>query len=705
LLKACNMTTAAPELIEFFVDPAIGNDAWTGRLAARTRDKSDGPFATIHAAQLAVRKLKDASGQLPAPVRVVLAPGDHVLAEPLRLTHEDSGSPAPAGGWGVVAGPVRTVTYTSSPRGRAVITGGTRIGGFKASKLHGKTVWTTHLPAVAEGSWNFTQLFVNGRRAARTVFPRDGSLLRIAKVLGDLFFEGDIHKQLFTGQNEFEFSPGDLKDWRNVTDIEFVALHFWIETRANFASIDTAAHTAKLQRKSRMRLTDDFNQNPAPYYIENVFEALDTPGQWYLDRPTGTLYYLPLPGENIKDAHVVAPRLKQLLFIEGDHAANKPVAFVRFENITLSHSEWVSGPELMTATPQAACHLPGAVVMRFARDCGLHGCEVSHVGSYAVEITNGSLECAITQCDIVDLGGGGVKVWHDSPPKGERTDGGGGADMHATLTCKRITISDCVIADGGNRHHQAVAVLVGQCSGVQVVHNHIHQFRYSGISVGWHWGYQDGHAYGNIIEYNHIHDIGLGMLSDMGAIYTLSPQPGSRIRFNLIHDVESRGYGGWGIYLDEGTSHMLVESNVVYRTKSNGFHQHYGKDNVIQNNIFAFGREAQIARSRLEAHDSFHFHRNILLSDNGGVTFTGNWKENRATVDRNLYYDLKTKTKIKFVDGDFKAWRKRGLDVHGKLADPLFVNAKKADFRLKPKSPALKLGFLPIDLTGVGPRR
>jgi hypothetical protein len=693
------------DVIELFVNPASGNDAWSGKLSAPNADKTDGPFATIPAAQLAVRKLKDADGTLPFPVRVVLARGDHVLAEPLHFTHEDSGSPPVPNGTYGYEGPMRSVTYTSAKNGRAIITGGTRITGFTASKLNGKTVWTTHIPAVKDGSWNFTQLFVNRRRAARPVLPRDGkTLFRIAKVLGEVVLEGDIHKQLFTGQDAFEFAPGDLQAWRNTTDIEFVALHFWIETRANFASIDVATNTAKIQRKSRMRLTDDFGAMPAQFYVENVFEALDTPGQWYLDRPTGTLYYLPLPGEKIGTVHVVAPRLTQLVKFEGDIPGNKPVRYVRFENVTLSHSEWISGPELMTATPQAACHLPGAIVMRSAQHCALHNCEVSHVGSYAVEINGGSFECEVTRCDIVDLGGGGVKIWHDSPAKGERTDGGGGADMHATLTCKRISVADCVIADGGNRHHQAVGVLVGQCSGVQIVHNHIHHFRYSGVSVGWSWGYQEGHAYGNLVEYNHIHDIGMGMLSDMGAIYTLSPQPGTRIRYNLIHDVESRGYGGWGIYPDEGSSHILIENNVVYRTKSNGFHQHYGKDNIIRNNVFALGREAQIARSRLEPHDSFHFHHNIVLADNGGVIFSGNWKQNHATADDNLYYDVKKKAELKFADGDFAAWQKRGMDRHSRIADPLFLNVGKNDFRLKANSPALKMGFLPIDMSEVGPR-
>jgi len=339
----------------------------------------------------------------------------------------------------------------------------------------------------------------------------------------------------------------------------------------------------------------------------------------------------------------------------------------------------------MTATPQAACHIPGALQFRNARQCAVRHCVLTHLSIYGIAVDEGSRDVTVTGTRIVDLAAGGVKVWHS----GEHS-------------CHRVVIADNEIADGGHRWRQAVGVLVGKCGGNRVEHNHIHDFDYTGISIGWTWGYQETPAYGNIIEHNHIHDIGRGVLSDMGGIYLLGVAPGTRVRYNRIHDVESRGYGGWGIYLDEGSSHVLVENNLTYRTKSHGFHQHYGRENIIRNNIFALGREGLIRLSRLEPHPSFTVTNNIFLSHNGGTMMDTTWYGFQGVMDFNLYYDPSAK-RLRFGIKSLKQWQRLGADRHSLVANPRFVSPAKGDFRLRRGTPAANIGFVPFELV-VGPR-
>ena len=718
-LRSCHAATAALGLFALaaaFLRPALaaepaavaaaktitlhvaqgGDDRWSGRLATAAADGSDGPFATLDRARRAVRSLK-VSGTLPNSVRVEIQEGTFHLAEPLRFTPDDSGSPPEMGTCNKVLGPERAVVYAAAAGARPVISGGRRITGWTKGEVAGREAWMAELPEVRAGRWNFTQLWVNGQRAERPRLPRVGpgktgrsASYRIDEPLGDAQHEGEITEIMFVGQDEFRFVGDDLREFHNLADVEFVALHFWIASRIPFAAIDTAAKTAKLRWKSRMRLSDDFAKQGAPYYVDNVREALDTPGQFYLDRASGVLTYLPRPDEALDTAEVIAPLLPQIMVAEGQ--PDRPVERLRFEGLTFSHSAWVPGDEARTATPQAACHVPGAVMFAHARHCSLERSAVTHVGSYGVELLGSCSDVEIVGNTITDLGAGGVKVWH----------GAAGGE-----SCRRVTVADNEIADGGHREHQGVGVLVGRCSGIQVVHNHIHDFDYTGISVGWTWGYTEG-TYGNVIERNHVHDIGRGMLSDMGGIYTLGVSPGTRIRHNVFHDIVSRGYGGWGIYTDEGSSDILIESNLVYRTSSQTFNQHYGRDNVVRNNIFAFGKNGLVSRGRLEPHDSFTFTGNIVLADKDNEVFAGSWKEPRATIDRNLYFQLVrgAAATLDFAGRDFAGWQQRGLDRHSLVADPLMKDPLHGDFRLDPRSPAIEtLGFVPWDYENVGPRK
>ncbi len=206
----------------------------------------------------------------------------------------------------------------------------------------------------------------------------------------------------------------------------------------------------------------------------------------------------------------------------------------------------------------------------------------------------------------------------------------------------------------------------------------------------------------NVIEFNHVHDLGQGWLSDLGGIYTLGVQPGTVVRGNVFHDIAGHRYGGWGIYFDEGSTNITAENNLVYRTTHGGFHQHYGKDNVVRNNVFALGRDAQIQRTRPEPHRSFTFERNIVYWTEGKL-LAGNWTTRNVIFDHNVYWRAGG-GEVRFNGDTWQQWRDRGLDTHSLVADPLFVNAAKNDFRLQEKSPALKAGFVPLVLSAVGPR-
>jgi hypothetical protein len=208
----------------------------------------------------------------------------------------------------------------------------------------------------------------------------------------------------------------------------------------------------------------------------------------------------------------------------------------------------------------------------------------------------------------------------------------------------------------------------------------------------------------NHIEFNHIHDVGQGLLSDLGGVYTLGVSPGTVVRNNIVHDIEGHDKG-WGLYTDEGSTGIVLENNLVYRTSNGSFHQHYGRDNVVRNNIFAYGRDAQIVRSRDEAHLSFTLERNIVYYRIGELlSYVWSGGTDRIALDHNLYWNGGG-SPPKFPADNFEAWQARGFDKHSRIADPLFVDPAHDDFRLQPDSPALALGFRPIDFSSVGPRK
>ncbi len=184
----------------------------------------------------------------------------------------------------------------------------------------------------------------------------------------------------------------------------------------------------------------------------------------------------------------------------------------------------------------------------------------------------------------------------------------------------------------------------------------------------------------------------------MGGIYCLGLSPGTRLRYNRIHDVLSYSYGGWGLYTDEGSSGIMMENNVVYRVKDGAFHQHYGKENTVRNNVLALSAtRGQIIRSRQEEHSSFTVEKNIIYSDDVPV-LGGNWSNDNFTLQSNCYWDASGKP-LQFPGGlTLAEWQKKGHDKGSIAADPKFADPAAGDFNV-PGLPGGEIGFTPIDMS------
>ena len=578
------------------------------------------------------------------PCTIWLRGGTYALDEPITLEPEDSG-----------------LAIAAHEGEQPVISGGRRIVGWK--EVDG--VWEAKVD-----SWHFRSLFVNGRRAVLARTPNAGKFFRMQGA------------RMSDKPAQFKFAAGDIRpEWAKEPEATVVALEKWTDFRRYIRGLTTNENLVRLSGNAASHT----HESGARYFVENTADAFDAPGEWRLDRANGMVRYRPLTGENLNEAEIVAPRLSELLVLKG---ARK----VALRGLTFSHTDWTMPEDGYTDT-QAAVHVPGDLRAEGAVECVIEQCKFSHLGGYAIEFGRGCQRNRIVGNTIHDIAAGGIRlgVTGDKSPDA------------ATANHSHI-VTDNHLHALGRVNSPAVGVLILQSGTNRIAHNHIHDLYYTAISVGWNWGYQETPCRGNVIEFNHLHDVGQGMLSDMGAVYTLGIQRGTVVRNNVIHDVTSFTYGGWGLYPDEGSTGIVFENNIVYRTKSAGFHQHYGRENIVRNNIFAFGKEHQVMRTREEGHISFIFTNNIVYFDSGTL-LGSSWKNEKFVMENNIYYDARGNTNISFAGASLEQWRARGHDTNSLIADPLFMAPKKGDFRLKKDSPALRRGFKAFDPADAGVRK
>jgi len=636
-----------------------------------------GPISTPQAA-------RDAARQAPKPVKIIVAGGVYPIAEALALSAEDS-----------------QVTWEAAPNAKPVFSGGKTISGWKPV---GGGLWKTEIPEVAEGKWYFQQLWINGRRATRARTPNKGffrmetpasSLIFPSEKPDDAEWEKSLRYQAFTTSAE-TFAELNKAAGKELEDVTLIIPHTWDVHQYRVKQLNSQAKAVLLQGPKIRELL--VNEPDGRFYVENYRAALDAPGEWYLSR-SGELFYQALPDEDMSKAQAVAPVAERLLKIDGA----KDIAF---KKISFQHQERLLGPNGF-GDSQAAQSLGGALEIDQSERISFDQCEVAHIATYGIYFHLGNRVGSVTNSHLHDLGAGGIRMGTTSK---------GNAPENVTSF---ITVNNNIIQHGGRIFPDAIGVFVGHSSDNVVTHNDIGNFYYSGISSGWSWGYAETVSHRNRYENNHIHHLGWGFTSDMGGFYNLGVAFGTVVRGNHIHNVSSYRYGGWGLYTDEGSTNVLMENNLVHDTSESSFHQHYGYYNTVRNNIFAFGGKAQIQRSRNERHLSFVFEKNIVVWNPETKFLDGtkyNWSFNEkyeqgypqqnSIMRKNIYWPIGGKMPDLIAENwTWESWRKEGRDAGSIIADPLFENIDKRDFRLKSQEITDKIGFKPWDLTVAGVRR
>ena len=529
--------------IGFAEQPAAGADFYVATSgndgSAGTKEK---PFATLTRAQEAVRQRVVAG--LGADVTVLIRGGTYALAEPLTYGPDDSGTAA------------HSITYAAYPKETVIVSGGAKIAGWK--KGEGE-VWTARMPGVAEGTWYFRQLYVNGQRASRARTPNGDADQPCWQLKG-----ASLSDDLKT--HTYQFEPAQVKQWRNLTDVECVVFGNWATTRKRFETIDPATGTAEM---AGPHAKPHDAMAPAAgrwFYIENAFEELDQPGEWYLDRQTGTLSYWPRAGEDLTTAEVVAPRLTRLLEVTG--TAERPVRNLHFRGLRFEHADWT--PPQGGYLGIQACHfatgtawsgnpwgrIDAAISWNWADSCSFEDGAVAHLGGCGIELVAGCSNDTVEGNEVFDISGNGTML--------------GGPSDEAEVP-KHCRLANNHVHACGLDYHGAVGMWTGFAQQAVIAHNLVHDLPYSGISLGWQWNPEPTAARENTVEYNHISDV-MKRLGDGGGIYTLGFQPGTVLRGNHIHDVARSGYAqaapNNGMFIDEGSRGFLFEGNVIYRTSA-----------------------------------------------------------------------------------------------------------------------------------------
>lgn len=575
----------------FWVSPD-GNDASPG-----TRQK---PFLTLERARDAVRMV-NGSEKVGTSKTVYLRGGTHRLSKPLTLDWRDSG---PAG---------REVIYRAAPGEYPVVSGSIQVQNWS---LYDESL---NIHRAFAGTYGSRQLYINGQRAtrARTGSYPAGFRPSFFEIFG-ISFKGGI-EFIPTGLNPEQWrDPSLWAKWTDVQGIEAVIVTQWKMMRVPLDHIiaypdytpdplNPALKTGLivLQEpgwKNANVFLDSTTLEPGIWSFwqvtrfENAYAFLDEPGEWYLDKNTGWLYYIPRPGEDMATAEVELPILDVL--VEGVGDLEHPVSNIRFEGLTFSHATWF-GPNSANGyvADQSGFHLvgedhgfniighdknvvrtPGNVRFQFARNITFRGNIFEHLGGVGLDFDTGSQSNAIESNLFEDISSAAIQLGGVSEVDHHPQDPG-------QVTANNV-ISNNLIRGAGRDYVDAAGIFIGFTQHTLISHNTIVDVPWSGIAMGWGWGLLDPGGYpgvpgatrgewglyttptpnqGNKILNNRIHSF-LNALWDGGAVYTTGYQgtsltDGLLIQGNVASDKRPEA-GGNTFYTDGGSRYVQLQGNV-----------------------------------------------------------------------------------------------------------------------------------------------
>ncbi|WP_326769267.1 right-handed parallel beta-helix repeat-containing protein [Streptomyces sp. NBC_01591] len=480
-------------------------------------------------------------------VRVLLKNGTYKLDRPLKLGAADSGKDG------------HTVTWTAAPGARPVLSGGQDITGWRQNA---DGTWTAGVPAGVDPR----QLFIDGRRATRA---RGG-----ACAAGTC----DATKTGMTGA----VATG-IADWQRPTDAEAVIRVRWRNYHCRITGVNgdvmTFAQPCWTNSASGTDRTGpawdsttvDSTRYSGVAFFENAPELLDQPGEFVWNSKDRTVTYLPRKGENMRHARAVTPHTEQLLVVDGAHD-------VTVSGIGFAYAAYRQpGTDEGYAGMQAGLTLTGAtgpvdhagrfytkpsaaVTVRGGQRVSIENTRFSRLGGAGAILEAGTEDSSVTRSSFTDLSSGAIYVGDTEPMPS------------AALAGERNTVAYNTITRSGVEYTDAVGIWAGYEAGLTVDHNSLDHLPYSGISVGWGWNQPESQK--SVLRDNKVTDNRITNVMEVaqaqhdgGAIYTQGAQPGTVVSGNYIN---RSAFGnterdGNGIYLDEQSSHILVEKNVITR--------------------------------------------------------------------------------------------------------------------------------------------